>query len=1045
MAHIEAERQIVAEQAGIRLRKIEKTIYTHRQPIGEVLACVRGKDLGPERAPETGWQPFAVPGFWGGFDQTTWFRMQVRVTPEMAGERVVALIRPGGESLAYVNGVAAQGLDRNRDLLILTESAKEGDTFDIALESVPSCWHDMTQPFEYADVAVMHPLVWDVYWDAKVAYDVWELLPENYAPRQQLLALLDRCLRLIDMNAGEAGRHHNSRPWMGFQMPDKTAYLASLRKAQRALRKGFKDFPQAGDLGTLTMTGHSHIDTAWLWPLRETQRKCGRTFSTVLSLMDRYPEYHFSCSQPAQYVFVKEHHPELYARIKQRVAEGRWEPNGCFWVEPDLNVPSGEALVRQTVYGNRFFRSEFGVHSNVAWVPDTFGYCAALPQILSKAQVEFLVTSKLHWNRYTEFPYTFFRWESPDGSRISVVRPRNYNGRIQPDRLIEQWRQYQQKDRTEEFLFPFGFGDGGGGPTMEMLENGKRLGSFVGVPKTRFGTVSGCVGRMSSQCAPEDLPVYLGEMYFELHRGCQTTQARTKRNNRKSEVLLHDVEFLHSLSAMHGGTYEAAAIQDCWKTVLTNQFHDILPGSSINEVYRQADADYADVFEKAGAMRDRAVAELAEQVDTTGGGTPVLVLNTLSWTRGGIVEVTGLSLPDPCAVVDGEGNPVRFQRVAGDTLLIETADVPALGYAVYRIVPGAPQEEGTSKLNATPKGMENDAVRVRFDAHGRLTSVYDKQARREVVPKGMRANEFQLFEDRPIEWEAWDVDFNFEEKMWTPGRPESIEVIEQGPLRATLRMIYKTGKSTITQDVVLHADSPRVEFRTHVDWWEKRTLLKAAFPVDVRSSYATFESQFTTVERPTHRSSPADRAQFEVPAQRWADLSEGDYGVSLLNDCKYGYDAKDNVLRISLLRSAADPDPLADEGEHEFTYALYPHAWDWRNGVVQEGAELNTPMQAVPVAATPGALPAWGGFAEVGADHVIIDTVKRAEDSDAWILRIYEAYGQRGPATIAFANAPKAVAECDLMEENDEPVTCEDARVQLDIRPYEIRTLKVHF
>ncbi|MCL4216128.1 MAG: alpha-mannosidase [Candidatus Hydrogenedentes bacterium] len=1028
MPHFEAERRILEMQLRQHLKEIQGTVFTQRQPIAKLEYKVTGADKGPERAPKSGWQPFEVHGRWGGFDQTTWFRFRVKIPAAMKGKRVVALVRPGGESLAYVNGKPVQGLDRNRDMIVLTEDAKPGTVYEIAMESVCSTRFDEFCTFDYAGLAVMHSLPWDFFWDATTALDVYAQLPADYAPAHKLLDLVNAAMKTVDL-----------------QSLGERAYDASLEKARRLLRRGLADLAPGAGQGQLTLAGHAHIDTAWLWPLRETQRKCGRTFSTVLNYMKRYPEYHFTCSQPVQYEWIKKHYPELYEQIRVRVKEGRWEACGAMYVEPDLNMPSGESLVRQCLYGKRFFRAEFGVDPKVAWTPDTFGYSAALPQILKKAGVDTFITMKLRWgNQYTQFPYHLFEWEGLDGSRVTAMMPDDYNGNPTPEKLIGQWKGFAQKEKTDHWLFPFGYGDGGGGPTLDMLEQGKRLGAMVGVPRAKFGTVQQSVDKIKRSTRKTTLPVWVGELFFELHRGCQTSQALTKRNNRKSEFLLRQTELISSLALLNGIAYDSARIEEAWKTVLKNQFHDILPGSSIHEVYVTAAAEYAAAQAMARSVRDTALTALARKIDTSGPGSAVLVVNDLSWVRHDIVRVEMALPPEPFTVVNAAGRTVPHQVVGAGALVFEALNLPPLGYAVYHLVPGT---AGQAKplLKATNKGMENEFIRIAWDKKGRLTTVHDKSANREVLAPGQPGNVLQLFDDRPGHWEAWDIDFNFEEKMWEPAAPESIKVIETGPVRAVVRIVRKTKKSTITQDLTLHAHSPRLDFVTTVDWHERRTLLKAAFPVAVRSAHAAFDVQYGVVERPTHANREHDAAQFEVPAHKWADLSEGNYGVSLLNDCKYGYDVKGNILRLSLLRSPADPDPSADEGLHHFTYSLLPHLGDWRWSTVRQGFELNTPPHAVSVASSKGGLPGVDAFATTDQENVIVDAIKRHEDSDAIIVRVYETYGQRAETRLTFGRKPKEATECDLIEENDRATKLNGARLGFTLLPYEVRTFKLKF
>ena len=1027
MPHYEQERKIIIRQLKVRLRELEETIYHDRQPIGTIEACVTGQGKGPEEPPRKGWKPFQVYQRWGGFDQTTWFRMTV-VTPEsMKGKRMVAFIRPGGESLVRVNGKPFQGLDRNRDELYLTESAKPGEKFDIILESVPSVRFDEYHYFEYADIAQMEPLVWDFWWDCKVLLDVIEHIQENYAPRRQLLDTLDRAVKSVD-----------------FQHKGESAYFRSIARAQRTLRRELKKFAHSYGMGTLILTGQSHIDSAWLWPLRETRRKCSRTFSTVLNLMDRYPDFPFLCSQPVQYEWIEKHYPELFERIKKRVQEGRWEAFGGMYVESDCNIPSGESFVRQFLYGNRYFRKAFGVHSRTAWLPDTFGDSWALPQILKKAQIDMFVTTKISWNEYTKFPYSFFQWEGVDGTRVPcLMPPLNYNGYVRLPDIIEQWEGFHQKEKVDELPFPFGFGDGGGGPTMEMIETGRRLKNIVGVPRCEFGRMQDCLDRMLEKTKDTELPVWNGELYLELHRGCLTTQARTKRFNRKGELALRDAEMLSSISLLFGGQYDSEKFTKLWKGILLNQFHDILPGSSIREVYATAEKDYAEILKETTSLRDQAIDTLARQIDTEGEGIPLLIINTAPWVRDALITWEGKLPRTPFHVQAPDGEAIPVQRTGKKKIIFQAKNLPPLGYAVYRLVPGP--LEISSSLKISQRLLENEYLRVRFDRKGLITSIMDKQNNRELIPEGKKANILQLYDDRPKANDAWDIDFNFEENTWEPNPPESITIEEEGPIRATLRIVRKTEKSTITQDVSLTATGRRIDFKTHVDWHEKRVLMKAAFPVTIHSSRATYEIQYGAIERPTHRNTPWDQAKFEVAAHRWADLSEGDYGVSLLNDCKYGYDIKGNVMRISLLRSPVEPDPHADEGEHHFTYSVYPHAWDWRNGTVQEAYELNIPPIITQVPVQQGTLPATYAFATVDLENIIIDTIKRCEDSDAIILRLYEAYGQRGEVTLTFERTPKQVEECDLMEENGRAVKTNGNNIKFFVTPFEIRTFKIMF
>jgi len=874
-----------------------------------------------------------------------------------------------------------------------------------------------------------------------------------------MLELLNECVKHVDL-----GHIGNER------------FEASIGEAQKMLDQGMKDFqvgeglnPSRTGLGSLCLTGHSHIDTAWLWPLRETQRKCGRTFASVLKYMEEYPYYRFSQSQPQLYEYTKRYYPVIYEGIKKRVKEGRWEPVGAAWVEQDSNVSSGESLVRQLLYGNKFFRREFGIHSRTCWLPDAFGFCWSLPQILKKAGVDFFATTKIDWSQYNKFPYSLFMWQGIDGTMIlSIMPPLNYNGSLVPRDCLAQWEQFKQKDQCDEVLYSFGHGDGGGGPTKEMLETGIRLGNMVGVPKCFFGRVQDYFDRLEESVDKEKLPVWNGELYLELHRACQTTQSRTKRNNRKSELVYRNAEFLSSMAMLNGGYYPQEKLYEGWKVILCSQFHDILPGSSIGEVYEDADKSYAEVLKAGNAVVSGALELLKQKIDTLGTlnverGTlndqAIIVFNTLSWLRDDVTSVRVKLTEENFVILDDTGRQVPSQVVGKDgeytEILFEASNVPPMGYAVYRLVEveraasslANQPVAGSTNLAVLSQNMESSLYRIEFDEKGKVCRIYDKSMNREVIAADCCGNVLQFFDDRPHAHDAWDIDFNYTENMQELARLESAEVTETGPVRATVRMVRKTEESSIVQDISIYSKLPRIDFVTNVDWWEKRTLMKVAFPVEILSPRATYEIQFGTIERPTHFNTSWDRAKFEVPAQRWVDLSEGGYGVSLMNDCKYGHDVHDNVLRLSLLRSPISPDPHADEGKHQFTYSLHPHSGDWREGeTVQRAYELNCPLIAVPSELHTGDLPKSASFASLDKKHVIIDTVKKAEDSDEIIIRLYEAYGQRGEVTLTFGfNTPERVVECNLMEEGNSMINISGNAVRFYIKPYEIRTFKVKF
>lgn len=1032
MPHFDSEWQVQGRQIDDRLNDINGTIYSQRISISGWEASVTGFREGPSAPPEAGWKSFDIGSSWGGRDVTTWFRASATVPNEMAGKRVVLLVNPGGESLMYIDGIPCQGLDGNREEVLCLEKAKGGETFDILIESYSGIGSDRKHRFHCADLAVVDMDIREFYWDARVTLDVIQVQPEKSASQLRMLDMLNACVKHVDVrNKGDE------------------RYKKSIAEAHKMLKDGIKPFEGSHGLGSLKLTGHSHIDTAWLWPLRETKRKCARTFSSVLKYMDEFPHYKFSQSQPQLYEYTKQYYPTIYEEIKKRVKEGRWEPVGAMWVEQDSNVSSGESLVRQAVYGNRFFRDEFGIHSRTCWLPDAFGFCWSLPQILRKAGVDFFATTKISWSQYTKFPYSMFMWQGIDGTKImSIFPPLNYNGSLTVKDCLAQWDQFIQKDQCDEVVYSFGWGDGGGGPTKEMLETGIRLDDMVGVPKCSFGWVQEYFDDLEKNVDQDKLPVWNGGLYLELHRGCQTSQARTKRNNRKSELLYRDAEFLSSMAMLAGGSYQQDKLYEGWKVILCSQFHDILPGSSINEVYEDADRDYAEVLKSGNEVITDSEESVEKKIDTSGDGQAIIVTNTLSWVRNDVASIKAKLTSEDFVILDADGNQVLSQVVGKDgeytEILFEANGIPPLGYVVYRLVEGEKPVEKSGKMTILSQNMENSLYAIELDEQGKICRLYDKAMDREVIPEDSCANILQFFADYPHSWDAWEIDFNYTENTQELAELESIEVVEAGPVKATVRMVRKTDRSTITQDVSIYNKLSRIDFVTNVDWWEKKTLLKVAFPVEVLSPRATYEIQFGTIERPTHFNTDWDRAKFEVPGQKWVDLSEGGYGVSLLNDCKYGYDVHDNVLRLSLLRSPISPDPHADEGKNEFTYSLHPHKGDWRDGeTVQRAAELNSPLRTVVAQPHAGAMPKSASFAKVDKKHVIIDTVKKAEDTDDIIIRLYEAYGQRGKVTLNLGVKPQAVSECNLMEEEDQAVEVNGSSICFQIKPYEIRTFKV--
>ena len=906
-------------------------------------------------------------------------------------------------------------------------------TFDLYIEAAGNNrwgagkWGKSRFQLKTAAVARFNKPAWDFHYDLSALCILAKELPVDSARRMQLLFALNAAVNCYRRGGTEA-------------IAEARAILA-IEYAK----------PAAASATNVIACGHSHIDLAWLWPIRETIRKCSRTFSTVLKYMETYPDYHYTQSQPQLYAYVKKHYPELYARIKQQVAEGRWEPQGAMWVEADCNITSGESLIRQILCGTTFFREEFGVENNILWLPDVFGYSAAMPQILKGCGIPYFMTTKISWNQYNKFPFNTFWWEGIDGTRVFSHFPpaASYGGPVTPSEVLQGEKDYKDKDRGSSWLLCYGHGDGGGGVTKEMLEMLQRMKNTEGLSRVTQGRADQLFPQLAAEA--HDLRTWVGELYLELHRGTYTTQAKNKWENRHCELLLRDAECLSALHPNGLTDYPATQLDEAWKLVLLNQFHDIIPGSSIPWVYEDSARDYARVHEIAEPIVNAGLGAFTERIDTANLTTPVLVWNTLSFTRSGQV-----SLPwdgaDAVVAVNPRGQVSRTQIIGtGDErqLLIEVVDVPSVGYATYDLLGSAMPEEVTPIITdvarAGERTLENDYVRVEFDACGGVISYFDKKMEREIIPDGAVGNLFQKFDDNPNAWDAWDIDAFTEETREDLTVPAEITVIEQGPLRAALRVERQlTPKARLVQEICLEANTRRVDFVTTIDWQEEHTLLKVAFPVDIYNSRATYEIQFGHVERPTHSNTSWDAARFEMCAHKWIDLSEGDYGVALLNNGKYGHDVHGNVLRLTLLRSPKWPDPNADMGRHSFTYSLLPHRGEVENsGVPLAGYDLNVPMLVQRMPVQDGVLAQSHSYFRLDKPNLIIEAIKRAEDGDGIIVRLYEALRRRGEARLLTNGLCTHATRTDLLERHQEELEVQGGSVLISFRPFEIITLRL--
>jgi len=1041
--------RFTAKKIKQRIQLIEPLVYRHRQSISPFHYTtlpdpLADPPIGPD-IDDRAWTVIEPETYWGQWQSNFVLRTRFQVPAAWDPEIPVALYLPLGEAgdfshpeaLAFINGLPYAACDRHHQEILLSDRWQDGQSHLLALHG----WTGLGGSYHYDKEAntrlFMRPCelvqidqpTRDFMATARVALGVANTLDENEPAQGHLFNALDEAFKILDTRE-----------------PFGDDFYASVIPAHEALQAGIEQAGPAMDVD-IVAAGHAHIDVAWLWTLGQTRRKAGRTFHTVLRLMEQFPGYQFTQSQPQLHDYVRQDYPDLFNAIKQRIAEDRWEVIGGMWVEADCNLSGSESLARQFLLGRTFFREHFGeeAESPVMWLPDVFGYAWNLPQLIKQAGLEYFFTIKIGWNQYNRLPFDSFWWQGLDGTRVIThfsttpdpggYGASTYNAEATPYQTIGTWNNFQQKELQQNLLMSFGHGDGGGGPTREMLENIREMNDFPATPRIRHGKVGDFFKDLET-ASGDRLPTWNGELYLELHRGTYTTQSRNKRANRKSEFLLHDAEFLAALAALLDADYNypADTLRKAWELVCLNQFHDIIPGSSITPVYTESLQQYEDVWSMGTTVRDAALETIADQL-----GGDLLLVNPTAFTQNRPAFWPG-QLADGQQVQTVEGTPLPVQSIEAGTL-IAAGELAGLSVTPLVLGQGSAEVHEESSLTVTPMLLENDFLRVDLDQGGDIIRIYDKVYQREVLSSGAIANQFQVFEDRPQKWDAWDVDIFFDDKMWTADAATSVEVVESGPLRATLEIHRRILHSEYVQRISLTYNSPQLDFDTTINWQERHILLKVAFPVDILSPTATYEIQWGNVERPTHRNTSWDWARFETCAQKWVDLSEGSYGVSLLNDCKYGHDIKDNVIRLSLLRSPTVPDPEADQGEHRFAYSLLPHAGRWNEATIAAAYALNNPLIVAEGNGQKGQ--AIGSFISVDQPNIVIETVKQAEDGRGVIVRLYESQRKRGKVVLTTSFPLDKVWQTNLLEENETALTPDSNSVRFLVKPYQIVTLRL--
>ncbi len=965
---------------------------------------------------------------WGGDWITAWFRGNLRLPKDCDGRRVFIRAKTGGETLFLVDGEHRGVFDVWHPVVMMAKKGIAGRKYHLAFEayaghSFPNCMPSdepvvvapKSRCFDGIELVLERDDVTAFVFDLRVLRQLVKTLDEHSLRRNKIVRRLESVYRLVISMPQEC----DESEWR--------PKLVEARKIMQPLLRS-KNGPTTPLFGII---GHSHIDTAWLWPIAETVRKCARTFSSSLNLMEQYPEYRFIQSAPCHTEWMRTEYPDIHKRIRKAVRAGKWEPNGAMWVEPDCNITSGESLVRQLLVGQRSTREQFGYISDTLWLPDVFGYSAALPQILRGCGVEFFCTTKISWNDTTRFPYDTFVWKGIDGTSV-IAHYHTIHCWPDPEAFDAQWKLVQHKDVQDRRYCPFGFGDGGGGPMAEMLEMARRVEDIEGCPKARYMFISDFMDSIRQEMP--DIPEYSGELYLELHRGTLTSVAKVKRGNRKCELALREAEFLNTLAALRGKKYPSDRMLELWKTLLTHQFHDILPGSSIArvndeavETFSQLLADVQDISRSAVRTLTRAAAHKPRSV---------LLINSLSWNRK--TAMTLGDVPDGMVPAAAGAKGQWIEDVQGHRkLIIGGLTVPAMGAAAVELTQD--RQNWPSPFKVEPRVIETPHALVRFDYIGRIDSLIDKATGRQVVRRDGQLNTFLIGEDIPESWDNWDIDIDQHLKMRIEDRLISRRVISNGPLQLRIRSRYKLGNhSRLVQDMVFHADTPRIDFETAVDWNEKHRLFKAEFELNIQADTARHEIQYGHVERPTHRNLPQDRARFEVCAHKWTDLSEGNFGAALLNDCKYGVSVLGGAIGLSLLKAGTHPDPRGDQGRHVFTYSLLPHNSGFSvESVIRPAYELNIPITVAPAGAR---TQAFGSLLTVDNPNVIVESVKWAEGGQAFVVRMYEAGRTGGKARVQLGTTVRSVYRTNMREERRETVAVRNSGFTTSFRPMEIQT-----
>jgi len=1003
----------------------------------EEVTCLRYDTKEHLRQPprEVKWHKIQKDDLWGGPFESMWLQGEVTISKEFEGRKIILQSNINAhECFAFLNGTPI-GLfnkdggihDGNHSVVLLRQSATADEVLNINLECYAGTPCIGWKPYEYYGVykepdshltrhyqglkvcAIREDVVKFVF-DLKIMNQLLEVNDKNSFHYGQLVEVMMHVYKEIHLYPIEA---------------EEEVWRQRMNKASKIMKK-ILEVKNSSMAGKVSLIGHAHLDTAWLWTEEEAKRKCGRTISNALTLMDWYPSYKFMQSSSLHSAWIKEYYPSIFGKMKKRVAEGRYEINGAVWVECDGNITGGESLIRQFLWGQQFNVKEFNQKSDVFWLPDTFGYSAAIPQIMKGCQVKYFLTTKMNWNESNKFPYDTFKWQGQDGSEV-LVHLNQMDSWPDVKSINNHYASLSDKHVSKDKLLAYGFGDGGGGPQYQMLEMSKRVEDVYGCPRTEHVTVSDFMKNI--EIKEKELPIWVGELYLELHRGTLTSNHAIKRSNRLGEVALREYEAISILSAVSGGEQgDEKKLEAWWRSLLKNQFHDILPGTCISEVYTSVIPENYGVSQEAGEAAKLLVASLGNHQKV------ITFINTLSWRRTAQVAVD----------MEGYLEGVMHQEVTdihGEKRKIFKVAMPALGGRSYKKV----EEEVVHKSAFSHEGnnLETPFSKIIFAEDGTIQSFVDKRNGRELCQVDQtNLNTFYLGEDVPRSWDNWDIDPDIDLKIHKEMELVSRKVVADGPLQFRIENHYKIGcDSMIHQQMIFYSDTIQVDFETIIEWKEKHSLLKVGFDVDILASTIKNEMQFGYVERPTHANTSWDAAKTEFCNHKWSDLSETRYGVALLNDCKYGISCKGSNMMLSLLKSGTHPDPRGDEGTHELVYSFLPHAGIFSTKtVIRQAYELNMPPTVVEGGSEIPSL------VEISASNIIIESIKPAEYVQGYVLRVYESEKSKtNQVEITFNQIPKEVYETNMLEEEAHLCEREKHTVKLNFKAFEIKTIVVEY